>query len=147
MPKKVVDIRFAKTKDYRKTLEAIQRKGKCPFCPENFKYHKKPIFKKTANWFVTDNSWPYKNSKRHFLLIGKKHKEEFRELKISDFKEISKLVNWIINKYKIKGGGLMLRFGDTAYTGSTVCHLHFHLIVPKMNKKTKQADAVWFPVG
>lgn len=147
MPQKVVDLRFAKTKDYRKTLEAIQKKGQCPFCPENFKYHKKSIFKKTENWFVTDNSWPYKNSKHHFLLIGKKHKEEFSQLKLSDFKEIAKLGNWIVNKYKIKGGGLMLRFGDTAYTGSTVCHLHFHLIVPKINKKTKQADAVWFPIG
>lgn len=147
MAKKVVDTRFAKTEDYRKTLDIIQEKGKCPFCPENFKYHKKPIFKKVKGWFVTENSWPYKNSKHHFLIIGEKHQEKFSDLKASDMSSVMMLVNWTIKKYKLSGGGLMLRFGDTTYTGSTVCHLHFHLMVPKLNKKTKQADAIWFPIG
>lgn len=147
MSKKVVDLRFAKSGDYRKTLQAIQEKGKCPFCPENFLYHKNPILKKNGDWLITLSSWPYKNSEFHFLIIGLKHKEKFSSLKISDFGSIMKLIAWAEKKYNIKGGGLILRFGDTAYTGSTVCHLHFHLIVPKINKKTKQADAVWFPIG
>ncbi len=147
MSKKVVDSRFAKSKDYRKILEAIQKEGKCPFCPENFKYQKKPILKQAGNWLITHNSWPYKNSKHHFIIVCKAHKENFGDLKVSDFSDVAKLVRWAIKKYRIKGGGLILRFGDTTYTGSTVCHLHFHLIVPMLNKKTKHADAVWFPVG
>lgn len=147
MAKKVVDTRFAKTKDYRKTLEAIKAESKCPFCPENFIYHKKPILKKAGDWLITLSSWPYKNSKYHFLIIGLKHKEKFISLKLADFGSVMNLINWAEKKYKIKGGGLILRFGDTAYTGSTVCHLHFHLIIPQINKKTRQAKTVWFPVG
>ena len=144
--KKVVDTRYAKSKDYKKTLETIEKITKCPFCKENFKYHKKEILKTYKNWFITKNSWPYKNSKFHFLIIPEKHKEEFNDLKISDFKIASDLANWAIKKYKIKGGALTLRFGDTQYTGATVCHLHFHLIVPKLDKD-KNAKVINFPIG
>ena len=66
---------------------------------------------------------------------------------INDFKTVSKLINWAIKKYKIEGGGLTVRFGNSDYTGATVHHLHFHLIVPKFNKKKKEVDPVYFPIG
>lgn len=144
--KKVVDLKYAKSKDYKKTLETIEDTAKCPFCKENFKYHKKKILKTYKNWFITKSSWPYKNSKFHFLIISEKHKEEFGDLKNSDFKIVSDLVNWAIKKYKIKGGALTLRFGDTQYTGATVCHLHLHFIVPELDKN-KNAKVVNFPIG
>ncbi len=148
MSKKVVDPRFAQNRgNYSKVIKTIQKGGKCPFCPENFKYHKKPILKKNNGWFITLSTWPYKNSQYHFLIIGQKHKENFNNLKNPDFWAIMKLINWANRKYKIRGGGLILRFGDTDYTGSTVCHLHFHLIVPKLDKRSKQAKTVWFPIG
>ncbi|MCK4891302.1 MAG: HIT domain-containing protein [Candidatus Pacebacteria bacterium] len=144
--KKVVDKTYAKSKDYKKTLEAIEKTDKCPFCKDNFKYHKKKILKKESKWFITESSWPYKNSKFHFLIISKQHKEEFNNLKTSDFKAVSYLANWAIKKYRIKGGALSLRFGDTKYTGASVYHLHFHFIVPKLDK-SKKARAVNFPIG
>ncbi len=144
--KKVVDLKYAKSKEYKKTLEAIEETAKCPFCKENFKYHKKKILRKEKSWFITESSWPYKNSKFHFLIISKKHKEEFSDLKTSDFKIVSNLANWAIKKYKIKGGALSLRFGNTKYTGASVCHLHFHFIVPELDK-SKKAKTVNFPIG
>lgn len=144
--KKIVDKTYAKSKEYKKTLETIEKTAKCPFCKDNFKYHKKKILKKESKWFITESSWPYKNSKFHFLIISEKHKEEFSDLKTPDFKTVSNLVNWVIKKYKIKGGALSLRFGDTKYTGASVCHLHFHFIVPKLDKN-KKAKTVNFPVG
>ena len=144
--KKVVDKTYAKSKEYKKTLEVIEETAKCPFCKKNFKYHKKKILKKEKNWFITESSWPYKNSKFHFLIISEKHKEEFSDLKTSDLNTVSNLVNWAIKKYKIKGGALSLRFGDTKYTGASVCHLHFHFIVPELGKN-KKAKTVNFPVG
>jgi len=144
--KKVVDKRYAKSKEYKNTLEAIENTAKCPFCKDNFKYHKKKILRKEKNWFITESSWPYKNSKFHFLVISEKHKENFEDLKASDFKIVSDLTNWAIKKYKIKGGALSLRFGDTNCTGASVCHLHFHLIVPKLDK-SKKAKTVNFPIG
>ena len=144
--KKVVDTRYAKSKGYKKILETIEDAAKCPFCKENFKYHKKKILKTYKNWFITKNSWPYENAKFHFLIISEKHFEEFNELSISDLGAVSYLANWVIKKYKIKGGALTLRFGRTQYTGATVCHLHFHLIVPKLGKD-KMAKVINFPSG
>lgn len=147
MPKQVVDPTYAKFKEYRQVIETIADKGKCPFCPENFKYHKNPILKEEPNWFVTKNSWPYKHCQYHFLILCRQHKENFSQLTVSDLKQVQQLVNWTIAKFKIKGGGLTFRFGETKYTGATVCHLHFHLIVPQLDKKKQRAQTVTFPIG
>ncbi len=147
MKRKFVNLNFAKSKNYKNVLKIIEKTGKCPFCKENFKYHKKSILKREKNWFITESSWPYENTKWHFLIISEKHKEDFIQLTSLDFREVSKLIKWTIKEYKIKGGAFGLRFGDAIYTGSTVNHLHFHLIVPEINKKTKKTNIVHFNVG
>lgn len=147
MIKKIVNPRFAKSEDYLRVLKGIEKTNKCPFCKENFKYHKEPILKREDGWFLTKQSWPYKNTEYHFLIIPEEHKEKFSDLDSSDFALVSKLVNWVNKKYKIRGGCLALRFGDSIYTGATVHHLHFHLIVPKTDKRKKEAKTVYFPIG
>ncbi|MFA4890387.1 MAG: HIT domain-containing protein [Candidatus Paceibacterota bacterium] len=140
--KKVVDARFAKKRDgYHSIIKTIEKEGKCPFCPDNFKYHKHPVLKKQGNWFITKISWPYKNSGFHFIVISKKHKEKISELSSGDIKDILSLAQWVAKKNKIKGGAIAMRFGETDYTGATVCHLHAHLIVPQKRK------TVNFPIG
>lgn len=141
MLEKFVDLRYAKSDDYRKVLEEIQREGKCPFCPENFRWHRKPILKEGGHWFLTKAAWPYQDTKFHFLIIGREHKEKLPELSWLDLTEVIILANWAARKFRIKGGGISLRFGDTDYTGATVKHLHFHLIVPEKGK------TVNFPIG
>ena len=64
MKKGFVNLKNARRGEYSKVIEEIQKTGKCPFCKENFKYHKKPILKKTNGWILTENSWPYKNAKK-----------------------------------------------------------------------------------
>lgn len=145
--KEVVNPDFARTKEYRNVLNIFKKAGDCPFCKEAFKTLKKPVLKKEKGWFVTANSWPYKKSKYHFLIISEKHKENIDDFSISDFKAIFNLINWLIKKYKIKGGALALRFGEPDFNGSTVRHSHFHLISPDINKKTKKAEIVNFPIG
>ncbi len=148
MKKRFVDPRFAKGKgEYKGVIRKIAGEGHCPFCPENFKYHKHPILRRAGGWFITHSSWPYKNTRFHFLIWGTAHKEKFSELSLGDWRNITALTAWAIKKFKIRGGGLALRFGETAYTGATVCHLHAHLIVPKINAKTKKAKTVVFPIG
>jgi len=147
MKKKFVNLKNAREGEYRKVIEKIVKTGKCPFCKEYFKYHKKPIFKKRGGWFLTDNSWPYKNAQCHLIIIGEKHKENFLELKKKDLIEVSYLINWAIKRFKIKGGSLAMRFGNTNFTGASVSHIHFHIISPKINKKTGRAMKVNFPIG
>lgn len=148
MPKKVVDPTYAKSEEYRQILESIsQGRNNCPFCPKHFKYHKQPILKVAGDWLITRNSWPYKNAAEHFLLISKIHKETLTELSQADLQAVLELAKWAETEFKLPGGGLTLRFGDTVHTGATVCHLHFHLIVPKINKRTGRAHIVRFPIG
>ncbi len=147
MKTKFVNTSHAKSSDYKKVIEEIATTGKCPFCKENFKYHKKPIYKKHGKWFLTNNSWPYKNTENHLIILGNEHKENFSELTATDFKSVTYLANWAIKKWKIKGGALTMRFGDTDYTGASVSHLHFHLISPLIDKKKGRAKVVNFPIG
>jgi len=147
MKKPVVNKRFVQGKgEYEKVISSIENENKCPFCPDNFRYHKNPILKEMGTWFITKNSWPYKNSKYHFIIINKKHKELFDELTSKDWESLRKLTNWVVKKYKIKGGGFALRFGDTDYTGATVCHIHAHIIYPEADSK-KKSKTVHFPIG
>lgn len=141
----LVDKRFAKGKMYKKVINDIASKKVCPFCPETFKWHTKPILKRQNGWFITENFNPYKDSKFHLLVIGEKHKEELLDLTKDDWTTIMSLFTWAIKKFKIKGGGITMRFGDSLYTGATVKHLHFHLISPEVrNGKIKP---VYFPIG
>lgn len=139
--------KFAKSKkDYYAVLEKIERTKLCPFCKENFKYHKRPILKKLGGWLATENSWPYKGAKVHCLLIAERHCEQFEDLTAKDFKTVAALTRWLIKKYNIPGGGLALRFGDPLFTGASVRHLHFQLIQPK-KKGTHSVYTVNFPIG
>ena len=147
MNRKFVNLANAREGEYKRVIEKILKTGKCPFCKENFKYHKKPIFKRKGGWFLTEVSWPYRNAKHHLMILGEKHRENLSELKKRDFEAISYLARFAIKKYKIKGGALAVRFGNTNYTGASVAHLHFHLISPEINKKTGRSKAVNFPIG
>ncbi len=144
MKKIFVNIKNARKGEYKRVIEEIAKTGKCPFCKENFKYHKKPVLKQKGDWILTSVSWPYKNARCHFMILGGKHRENFSELARKDFDDVSYLTKWTIKKYKIKGGALAIRFGDTDFTGASVAHLHFHLISPKRDKKTKTVE---FPIG
>ena len=145
--KKFVNLANARKGEYRQVIEEIAKTGKCPFCKENFVYHKKPIIKQKGGWFLTNLSWPYKNARCHLMILGKKHRVDLSELKKEDIEAVFYLARFAIKKYKIKGGALAARFGDTNYTGASVAHLHFHLISPEINKKTKRSKTVNFPIG
>lgn len=147
MRKNFVDVKNARKGEYKKVIETIAKTGKCPFCKENFKYHKKPIYKRKKDWFLTNNTWPYKNTKCHLIILGDRHKENFSELTKSDFESVAYLTNWAIKKWDIKGGGLAIRFGNPNLTGASVSHIHFHIISPKLNKRTKRGKTVNFPIG
>lgn len=111
-------------------MEKIKADGVCPFCKEHFaKYHPRPIIKETENWFLTTNMNPYEGTKHHFLFVYKPSHISFPHDMIPEARvELFDLVDFIITEYHIPGGSFFMRFGDTRYTGSSVQHLHGHLI-------------------
>lgn len=139
-----VDPRYAKTEQYRKDMEEIVSEGVCPLCPP-LKWHTKPILQDDGRWFITENSHPYPDTEHHLLIISKRHIEHLSKLSTKDLESVLQLSNWAVEEFNIRGGGLIMRFGETLYTGATVKHLHAHLIVPKAHGD--QASSVYFPIG
>ena len=139
---KLVDPRHARREDYRRFLLEAERDDLCPFCPEGLRRHPNPILKRTAHWFITKAAWRYRRAARHFLLISRRHKENFLELSGCDFVEIKTLMHWAVDKLNIRGGGIALRFGEPRLTGATISHLHFHFLVPRAGE-----EPVIFEIG
>lgn len=127
-----VNLTHARTPEQIKVMTQIQKDGVCPFCEEHFtKYHPKKILKKNNNWFFTENMSPYEGTKYHFLMVCRRHLTMVGDLKSKELTDLSSLIKWAANKYQIKGGSLLIRFGDPNLTGGSVDHLHVHLIVGK----------------
>ena len=145
MSKKLVDPHYAKGGEYQRVMVEIQKARVCPLC--HMRWHKNPILRRKGGWFITKSTGPYQNADHHFLVIGKRHRESLDTLSANDFRDAIFLMRWAVRTFKIRGGAIALRFGDTRFTGATICHLHFHLIVPKLDRKKKRARLVQFPVG
>ena len=122
---------FRSDSTYRSVIDEIKKDGVCPFCPENFaKYHKNPILKEGAHWLLTNNMYPYGGTKRHVLILHKAHVETFTDVSPEACAEFKTLVDVFIKETGLPGGTLIMRFGDTRYTGASVRHLHANLVSP-----------------
>ncbi len=116
---------------YDAVIKDIAKKQVCPFCPEQLSnFHKNPILKEKDFWLATENMYPYKGAKKHILFIHKKHLSNISELSNEAWSELHTIIKDILSEKDIPGGTLMMRFGDTRYTGASVTHLHAHLISP-----------------
>ncbi|MBT3356634.1 hypothetical protein HN784_00105 [bacterium] len=127
----LMDFNHARTDEQKDLMEEIAQDGVCPFCQENFiKYHPKPILKENAHWFLTENMSPYKGTRIHFITVYKdKHVTMSNEIPSEHMGQMFELINWAIEKHKIEGGAILIRFGDSSCTGGSVDHFHAHLII------------------
>lgn len=141
-----VDPRHAKTERYAEDLAEIVAAEVCPFCPENFHWHDHPIIARDGKWFITESSHPYENSQMHFLIIGQEHKVILAELTGTDMSCILRLAAKVQYDNGLRGGALLMRWGETFYSGATVAHLHAHLVVPRVDPPG-EVQPVWFPIG
>lgn len=119
-----------RTEEQKQLMAKIEADGVCPFCAEHFKkYHPKPILKETEYWFVTENISPYEGTRHHFLFVYKpEHVTRPEEINTEAKLDLFNLLNDMATAYSIVGGSFFMRFGDTTYNGSSVEHLHAHLI-------------------
>jgi ATP adenylyltransferase len=124
---------------YGKVIDQIKQDGVCPFCPENLtKYHKNPILKEGKFWLVTNNMYPYDGAKYHALLIHKIHIVSLADMSLEAWDELKTLMDWFVEENKIPGGALLMRFGDTRYTGASVTHLHANFVSPDGENKDRK---------
>ena len=134
MNKQYVDLDNAREEDQKQVMRDIISADECPFCLNNLKkYHKQEILKDGKYWILTYNQWPYDFTRLHLLLILKEHAENLSQLDPNAGKEMIEILAWAEKEFKVKGGGIGLRFGDTNYSAGTVNHLHAQFIVPDID--------------
>lgn len=132
--------------EYRETLEQIAKSGGCPapFCKAAAAYHKHEIIMEGQYWKVTRNSFNYQGAEHAFLIIYKEHVRTLAETAQPDADlEFMQLIRTLIRDYKVAGGTLMMRFGDTDRTGASVTHLHAHLIAGRKRGSDTTPITAW----
>jgi diadenosine tetraphosphate (Ap4A) HIT family hydrolase len=135
-----------KRSDYTQTLDAITAGGFCPFCEEHlFKHHRRPLIYKSKYWLVTENTWPYKGSRFHFLFITRTHIETTEGMPSAMWADLQKLYRKLVRANGIEGATLMIRSGNTKFTGASVNHLHAHLVAG--SPRTKKAKPIKALIG
>lgn len=146
---KYINLSASRRDDQKEIMEEIQKQGHCPFCLENLnKYHKNPILKEGKFWLLTDNQWPYEKVKHQLLAIYKTHVEHIKDMDAEAGKELIEMFAEESRKRNIEGGGLAIRFGSSQHGnyGSSVLHIHAHLIEPDL-EKLEETEAWKFKFG
>lgn len=141
---KNINLNAVRREDQAKVMNEIDQADHCPFCRENLdKYHKNPILKEGKFWLLTDNQWPYEKINHQLLAIYKTHIEHISEMDPEAGKELIELFTEETNRRNIPGGGVAMRFGrsEDGNYGSSVLHLHAHLIEPDL--KALASDESW----
>jgi diadenosine tetraphosphate (Ap4A) HIT family hydrolase len=128
---------------YRAHMEGTIAKGKCPLCdPLDPEINK--VIRETAHFRLWANPFAYAHHEHHLIIAPVAHVTDIAEITPEMWGEIGALVRWAVREFDIKGGGLVMRFGDSKFTASTLHHLHMHIQVPDL---TGPAFAVFCKTG
>lgn len=134
------DHKNARTEEQKRLMEKIEADGVCSFCYEHFtQYHPNPIIKENTSWLLTTNMSPYEGTTHHFFFVYKTgHKRYPHEMTRDEHADLFELVSWVIQEHNIIGGSFFMRFGEAGWNGSSVEHLHAHLIVGSRESETTE---------
>ncbi len=95
------------------------------------------ILETTKYWYISKNRFPYEGVEKQFLVVAKDGiyniNDMPKEMELEAF-DIWKKLNV---EYNLPGGALCFRYGDPSRSGASLKRLHFHVIVPEEEKKTK----------
>lgn len=119
-----------------KKIKRIMENGICPFCWENSRNQGYNFVAETGRWYIVENPYPYNDSALHLLILPKRHVIFLKALCREEWIQMAEILSIISKKYPFltKGYGLAVREGRVG--GATLFHLHWHLIVPKVESKT-----------
>ena len=127
---KLLNMTHARTPAQQDKMQELIKLGICPFCSEYLEqYHDNPIEQRGTWWNVTKNDYPYEGATLHYLFIYRSHMSDLSDVPAEAYAELGEFARSIAEKNNIKGATLLMRFGDTEWTGGTVTHLHAQLVV------------------
>lgn len=122
----------ARTDEQKEVMEQIKKDGVCPFCWDHFEtYHPKPLEEKTDWWIVTENISPYEGAVLHLLFVYKKHVITPSKIDPRGWADLQTVISTALKRHNKEFGSFFMRFGEMSATGSSVAHLHAHVLVGK----------------
>lgn len=128
-PNSLGSIHNSRTSAQQRHMEETIGKGKCPFCPP-LDPEKNKVIRLGGWWQIWQNPFPYTGHQKHFVLTTIAHITDISQLTPNAWAEWGQFNQWAIKTFGLPGGGLVMRFGDNAFNGGTLTHIHSHIQVP-----------------
>lgn len=111
-------------------MQNLQAADKCYMCFPNLRHT--PL-KAGKHWSVYLNTFPYRYTKVHCLIVPTCHHVTTATLSPEAMVEYFEMVNWIVRSYKLTGYSQFMRAGEMTLTGASIGHLHGHVISPDVD--------------
>jgi ATP adenylyltransferase len=136
------NLEAGRSKKQVENMQELEAEGKCFMCYETLKgYENNRIEFETDHWVITENSYPYKNTTLHMILIAKRHVRALSDLTKAERADLTEAAVQVEQRWKLDSYALCMRNGDMRYNGASVDHLHAHIIVgerdPKLFEKVR----------
>src|SRR3989344_255088 len=136
MAKAKLRLDNSRTPEQTKRMKLLAKEIGCFFCKNNYlKVGASPAIYQSKYWYVKKNDYPYEGSVHHYLLASKRHTTKITAVSRAAWVELLKVIAWLEKHLKIKGASIFTRSGDMSYTGATLDHIHFHLLVGAKKRK------------
>lgn len=125
----------ARNPHQRKIIEDFLAQGKDPFSRENVeKIHDgngnyNQITYEHPDWYTMPCLWPLKKSSTHQMVILQRNDvSSLEQLVQGEFSSLLQTILHLKNQHRLTAGAFCMRFGKPTVAGTTVTHLHGHLI-------------------
>lgn len=119
----------ARADDQLQYMRKLQEEGVCVFCREHVeRLHAKPVHRRGKHWYVTENAFPYKGTRAHYLIVSNVHVRAFEELPDEAGAELWTLKRELAERLAPLATATVERSGDMRYNGGSVAHLHVHFV-------------------
>ena len=124
----------ARVVDQLGEMERLAELGICYFC--DLLERKIGCVIDGEYWAVYPNTFPYKNTSVHMLIVPKAHHVDIRTLTRAASAEYMQVVAQVADSFGLTGYSQFMRSGDMSLTGASIAHLHGHVIAPDMETDT-----------
>jgi|1185.fasta_scaffold46688_2 ATP adenylyltransferase len=124
----------SRTEEQTAEMRRLDAAGICLFCPGHLEGVQE-VLHRSEHWAVTPNRFPYSNAGLHLLLVPHTHVTDMVELTPEAQADFFSTLAWVREKFDLTYYGLGVRSGDSPVTGSTIKHLHVHVIVGDLDRE------------
>jgi ATP adenylyltransferase len=127
----------ARRDDQREEMERLEAAGVCLFCELADTPRGEGWFR-TDWWVTSENAYPYRGSRLHYLLAPTEHVVDLLDLKDEMLADFWVALRRLSTEHDLDFYGLGARCGDCRYTGGTIAHVHVHVVVGDVDDPAHQ---------